>query len=187
MPTTIPVQPGQTLSISGGVPNISTAIQTASVVVGSSTTNVMTVTATGIWTWNAPLVGTTTGVQNVWLQARQSSDDNNDNNFSDEFALQFVMWQNAGPNNLQVTFTITRVDILFDNTPPIPEIGWGQNLQVDIMLVTSPIPIPVTPTPTPPPPPTPPTPTPPPPPPTTPPTPPPPTPPTPLPPTPTPG
>jgi hypothetical protein len=134
MATQIAVQPGQTLSISGGA-----AIQTASAVVGPSATNDVTVTATGILTWSAPEESGITSVQNVWLQARQSYDDNQDHNWGDEFAVQYIMWQNAGANNLQVTFKITRLDILFDNRIPVPEIGWGQNLQVDILLLTVPL------------------------------------------------
>lgn len=134
MATEIAVSGTQTINILGG-----TAIQTASVLVGPSTTNVMTVTATEIVTWDAPVESNVIGVQNVWLQARQSSDDNRNNGFADEFALQFIMWNNAGANNLQVTFTITRTDILFDHATPVPEIGWAQNLQVDILLITMPV------------------------------------------------
>jgi hypothetical protein len=133
MATEIAVTGTQTLNILNGI-----AIQTASVVVGPSATNVMEVTATEIWTWGAPAEVDVIGVQNVWLQARQSSDDNQDNGFADEFALQYIMWRNTGANNLQVTFRITRIDILLNHTAPVPEIGWGQNLQVDIMLITQP-------------------------------------------------
>jgi hypothetical protein len=124
--------PWQSINVSGG-----TAIQTAEVFVGPSSTNEMTVTVTNIWTWDGvPDQGSQTEVINVWLQARQASDNNQDNGWSDQFALQFLMSQNAGPKNLQITFKITRLDILFDHTPPVPQIGWGQNLQVDIMLLT---------------------------------------------------
>jgi len=133
MATEIAVTGSQTLNILNGM-----AIQTASVVVGPSATNVTEVTATGIWTWGAPAESDIIGVQNVWLQARQSSDDNQDNGFADEFAIQYIMWCNLGANNLQVTFRITRIDILLNHTSPVPEIGWGQNLQVDIMLITQP-------------------------------------------------
>jgi hypothetical protein len=134
MATQIPAGPWQTINISG-----SSAMQTAEVFVGPSTTNEMTVTATNIWTWDGvPDPATSTEVINVWLQARQASDNNQDNGWSDQFALQFLMSQNVGTNNLQITFKITRIDILFDNAIPVPQIGWGQNLQVDIMLHTQP-------------------------------------------------
>ncbi len=132
MATQIPVGPSQTIRISGG-----TAVQTAQVLVGPNATNEMTVTATNIWTWDGvPDPGSSTEVLNVWLQARQASDNNRDNGWSDQFALQFLMWQNAGPKNLQITFKVTRLDILFNHAAPVPEIGWAQNLQVDIMLLT---------------------------------------------------
>jgi len=133
MATEIAVNGAQTLNILNGI-----AIQTASVVVGPSVTNVMEVTATGIWTWGAPAESDVIGVQNVWLQARQSSNDNQDNGFADEFVVQYLMWRNIGANNLQVTFRITRIDIVLNHTPPVAEIGWAQNLQVDILLITQP-------------------------------------------------
>jgi hypothetical protein len=132
MATQIGVGRWQSINISGGA-----AVQTAEVIVGPSATNEMTVTATNIWTWDGvPTQGSATEVINVWLQPRQASDNNQDNNWADQFAVQFLMWQNTGPGNLQITFKVTRLDILFNHPIPVPQIGWGQNLQVDIMLLT---------------------------------------------------
>ncbi len=91
MATPIAVGPWQSINILGGA-----AIQTAEVVVGSSGTNELTVTATNIWTWDgAPDPGSQTEVINVWLQSRQESGNNQDNGWADQFALQFLMWRYA--------------------------------------------------------------------------------------------
>jgi hypothetical protein len=121
----------QTISIFGGA----SALQTASVIVGPSATNEVTVTATGIITW-ALIPGATTQVWQVFLQPRQSV--NQDFSFADEFTVQHIMWQYVGPNDLQITFRVMRTDILLNNPAPVPDIGWGQNLQIDIMLITTP-------------------------------------------------
>jgi hypothetical protein len=118
------------LSGSAGTGFSGPAFQTASVVVGPSDTNEITVTATGISTWVAPQIpgaANSIVVSNVFLQARQAFNDNQDNGFPDVFAVQFIMWGVAGDNDLQVTFTLKRLD---------SDGGWGQSLQVDILLVT---------------------------------------------------
>ena len=132
MATQIGVDAFQTFNISNGI-----AIQTAEVIVGPSAANSIVITATGIDTWDGAFVQPTakTAVRNVFLQARQSRDINQDNGWADQFALQFISWENAGTNNLQITFRTTRLDILYESSPP-PDVGWGQPLQVDIMLVT---------------------------------------------------
>ena len=51
------------------------------------------------------------------------------------FALQVIGWQDAGLNNIQLTFKILRLDG-HCKRPPAAEAGWGQDLQVDLLMVT---------------------------------------------------
>ena len=88
------------------------SLEAASVVVGSSLSNEVTVTATG-------LGGNEYNPGYVFLQARQS--DTSEHNFPDEFALQVI--ELFGDS---VTFRVKRLD---------GEGGWSQSLQVDILLV----------------------------------------------------
>jgi hypothetical protein len=105
-------------------PPLNGHIQTAEVIVGPSATDSIVITATGIDTWDGAFVQLTakTAVRNVFLQARQSKDINQDNGWADQFVLQFISWKNAGTNNLQITFRITRLDILYESSPP-PDVG----------------------------------------------------------------
>ena len=89
------------------------SVEAASIIVGSSPNNELTVTAKGL---------TTSQPGYVFLQARQH--DNIVHNYPDAFALQ-VLQVTAD----SVTFLIKRVDTSG---------GWGQELQVDILLVSSP-------------------------------------------------
>jgi hypothetical protein len=89
----------------------------ASVKVGSSLDNEITVTATGISNpGQRP-------IDYVFLQARQYV--NTDYNYRDEFALQVIQ---LGLDF--VTFRIKRLDVSPGETPG----GWDQELQVDILL-----------------------------------------------------
>ena len=90
------------------------SLEAASVVVGNSPDNELTVTATGL-NRGAYEPGY------VFLQARQNVNDTIDHNYPDEFALQVIQ---ASPDS--VTFRIKRLDA---------NLGWGQELQVDIMFV----------------------------------------------------
>jgi len=64
--------------------------------------------------------------QFVFLQARQQYPQaNNDYGFNDEFALQVVKSDIENGGN-SVTFKVKRLD---------STVGWGQNLQVDILIV----------------------------------------------------
>jgi hypothetical protein len=113
------------------------AMQSATVVVGPSDTDQMVVTATGIQTpWSSLSPGSSTAVQNVFLQMGQA-DTSQDYGFADQYALQYITVNEAGLNDLQVTFRIMRLDILYDSSPP-PDVGWGQSLRVNILLLTSP-------------------------------------------------
>ena len=111
------------------------ALQTASVVVGPSTTNELTVTVTGIRTWAAPSapIGFQPVLDSVFLQASQSQ--SQDFGFRDQFALQVIGWQDAGLNNIQLTFKILRLDVACKR-PLAQDSGWGQDLQVDMLMVT---------------------------------------------------
>jgi hypothetical protein len=112
------------------------AIQTANVVVpplAPGSNNQLTVTATGIQTWEAFYPGTATVPANVFLQIGQ--DVNFDSGRPDQYALQYIGWNNAGPNDLQIIFRILRIDVLYDKSPP-PDIGWEQDLLVNILLLT---------------------------------------------------
>jgi hypothetical protein len=100
--------------------------------------NQLTVTATGIQTWEAFYPATATVPANVFLQAGQSVTD--DTGRPDQYALQYIGWTNAGPNDLQVTFRIRRIDVLYDSSPP-PDVGWEQYLLVNILMLTQGIPV----------------------------------------------
>ena len=90
------------------------SIEAASFIVGSSPDNELTVTAKGL---------TTSQPGYVFLQARQH--DNLVHNYPDAFALQ-VLQVTAD----SVTFLVRRVDA---------NMGWGQELQVDMLFVSSPV------------------------------------------------
>ena len=86
----------------------------ASVIVGNSPANTLTVTATGIDA--VPDGSYSPGY--VFLQARQRQDEPE---YPDEFALQVIqVWGDS------VTFQVKRLDA---------PIGWGQQLQVDILFL----------------------------------------------------
>lgn len=89
------------------------SVEAASIIVGRSVDNELTVTAKGL---------TTSQPGYVFLQARQH--DNLVHNYPDAFALQ-VLQVTAD----SVTFLVKRVD---------GSGGWGQELQVDILLVPFP-------------------------------------------------
>lgn len=92
----------------------------ASVKVGSSLLdNEITVIATGISKSNPDQ----RPIDYVFLQARQS--DNTEYNYRDEFALQVIQLE---PDF--VTFRVKRLDASPGENPG----GWGQELQVDILL-----------------------------------------------------
>ena len=112
------------------------AIQTANVVVpplAPGSKNQLTVTATGIQTWEAFYPGTATVPANVFLQIGQ--DVNFDSGRPDQYALQYIGWTNVGTNDLQITFRIMRIDVLYDKSPP-PDVGWEQDLLVNVLLLT---------------------------------------------------
>lgn len=137
MATQIPVSNQNITLLSSNGP----AVQTASVVVpplAPGSNNQITVTATGIQTWEAFYPATATVPANVFLQVGQ--DVNDDTGLTDQYALQYIGWTNAGSDDLQVTFKITRIDVLYDKSPP-PDIGWGQYLSVNILLLTQGIPV----------------------------------------------
>ncbi len=87
------------------------SVEAASFIVGSSPDNELTVTAKGL---------TASQPGYVFLQARQH--DNLVHNYPDAFALQ-VLQVTAD----SVTFLVKRVDA---------SVGWGQELQVDILFVS---------------------------------------------------
>ena len=89
------------------------SVEAASFIVGSSSDNELTVTAKGL---------TTSQPGYVFLQARQH--DNLVHNYPDAFALQVIQVTADS-----VTFLVKRLDTSG---------GWGQELQVDILLVSSP-------------------------------------------------
>jgi hypothetical protein len=96
----------------------------ASVIVGPSNSNEITVTATGIGVG----IGTQTLLY-VFLQARQQYPEaNQDFGWNDEFALQ-VIDANIQPAGSSLTFRVKRLD---------SPVGWGQNLQVDILMALLP-------------------------------------------------
>ena len=135
MPKTVAVIPGILEMVNNG----QNAIQTASVMVGSSTTDELLVTATGIPGWTVE-PGFVNYVDQVWLQPRQQETFTGDHGWHDQFAVQYIT---GGPGNvppeaptMEVMFKVLRLDILYDSSPP-PQVGWGQNLQVDIMLISS--------------------------------------------------
>ena len=87
--------------------------EAASFIVGSSPDNELTVTAKGL---------TTSQPGYVFLQARQH--DNLVHNYPDAFALQVIQVTADS-----VTFLVKRVDA---------NLGWGQELQVDMLFVLLP-------------------------------------------------
>jgi hypothetical protein len=89
------------------------SLEAASFIVGSSPDNELTVTAKGL---------TTSLPGYVFLQARQH--DNLVHLYPDAFALQVIQVTADS-----VTFLVRRVDA---------NIGWGQELQVDMLFVTLP-------------------------------------------------
>jgi hypothetical protein len=132
MTTQIPVSNQNVTLLSSNGP----AIQTASVNVpplAPGSNNQLTVTATGIQTWEAFYPGTATVPANVFLQMEQSV--TIDTGRPDQYALQYIGWNNAGTNDLQITFRIMRIDVLYDKSPP-PDVGWEQDLLVNVLLVT---------------------------------------------------
>ncbi len=98
-------------------PAAGVGIQAASVIAGSSIANELTVIATGITGWE--------GYQSryIFLQTRQS--DQVEHGYPDEFALQ-VIGADLAVGGQSVTFRIKRLD---------GSGGWGQQLQVDILLL----------------------------------------------------
>jgi hypothetical protein len=112
------------------------AIQTVSVPVGDSPTFELLVTATGIPGW-APQ-----GYQNVpgqvWLQPRQNALDPLDHGWHDQFTIQYIGGAvddaSAYPQPMRITFKLLREDDFFD---PSGDIGWGQELQVDVLLISN--------------------------------------------------
>jgi hypothetical protein len=113
------------------------AIQTATVIVGPlgpGNNNQVEVTATGIRTWESLFPGSATVAMNVFLQMGQKTKE--DFGFPDQYALQYITQNTLGSNNLQITFRVMRVDVLYDSSPP-PDAGWGQSLEVDILLFTT--------------------------------------------------
>ena len=112
------------------------AIQTANVNVpplAPGSNNQLTVTATGIQTWEAFYPGTATVPANVFLQMEQGV--TIDTGRPDQYALQYIGWTNVGTNDLQITFRIMRIDVLYDKSPP-PDVGWEQDLLVNVLLLT---------------------------------------------------
>ncbi len=102
------------LASPGGV-----SVIAASVKVGNSLDNEITVIATGISNpGQRP-------IDYVFLQARQDVSDNTEHDYRDEFALQVIQ---LGFDS--VTFRVRRLDVSPGETPG----GWGQVLQVDILL-----------------------------------------------------
>jgi hypothetical protein len=102
------------------------AIQTAHVVVGTlapgnNPPNQVEVIATGIRTWESLFPGTTTVAANVFLQMRQTTQ--KEFGFSDQYALQYITQNNLGPNNLQITFRVMRLDVLYDSSPRLMPVG----------------------------------------------------------------
>ena len=53
----------------------------------------------------------------------------------DQYALQYIGWTNVGTNDLQITFRIMRIDVLYDKSSP-PDVGWEQDLLVNVLLLT---------------------------------------------------
>jgi hypothetical protein len=95
----------------------------ASVVVGDSASSELTVTATGIAAGSQvdiiePAV--------VCLQARQSSRELGDHGWPDVFGIQVLTWEVRPQGDITLTFQVKRLD---DSG------GWGQHLQVDILMV----------------------------------------------------
>jgi hypothetical protein len=132
MTTQIPVSNQNVTLLSSNGP----AIQTASVNVpplAPGSNNQLTVTATGIQTWEAFYPGTATVPANVFLQMEQGV--TIDTGRPDQYALQYIGWTNAGTNDLQITFRIMRIDVLYDKSPP-PDVGWEQDLVVNVLLLT---------------------------------------------------
>ena len=95
--------------------------------------NKLTVTATGIQTWEAFYPGTATVPANVFLQMEQGV--TIDTGRPDQSALQYIGWTNVGTNDLQITFRIMRIDVLYDKSPS-PDVGWDQDLLVNVLLLT---------------------------------------------------
>jgi hypothetical protein len=128
MPLQVAVQPIVLEPLADGL----RALQTASVNIGPSDTDNLTVTATGIPTWGDLGVNF---ILQCFLQARQSLDVSTDEGWNDEFALQYIGSEpGALGDQLSVTFKILRLDVLYDSSPP-PRVGWGQDLWVDILLI----------------------------------------------------
>ncbi len=108
MPTTPVIRKNTVVSAPPG----EASLEVASVIVGSSLSNEVTVTATG-------LGGNQYNPGYVFLQARQSN--KGETSFPDKFALQVI--ELSGDS---VTFRVKRLDGAG---------GWSQLLQVDILLV----------------------------------------------------
>lgn len=70
---------------------------------------------------------------NVFLQMEQGV--TIDTGRPDQSALQYIGWTNVGTNDLQITFRIMRIDVLYDKSPP-PDVGWEQDLLVNVLLLT---------------------------------------------------
>jgi len=95
----------------------------ATVYVGDSADNELTVTATGI----APAPESGYWVpKTVSLQARQDpADVEGDHGWSDIFGLQMITSQSYNDIGISLTFRVKRLD---------SSDGWGQRLQVDILM-----------------------------------------------------
>ena len=97
----------------------------ASVIIGPSNSNETTVTATGIGVGIGAWA-----LLYVFLQARQQYPEaNRDFGWNDEFGLQ-VIDANIQPGGSSLTFRVKRID---------SPVGWGQNLQVDILMALLPV------------------------------------------------
>ena len=105
-------------------PSSASYIASATILVGSSLTNEVTKHETGVYVPLPipPSLGPGNwGIDHIFLQARQSV--NEDFGYPDEFALQVIQTYLD-----TVTFRVKRLD---------GNGGWGQDLQVDILIVLS--------------------------------------------------
>jgi hypothetical protein len=73
------------------------------------------------------------GTANVFLQMEQGV--TIDTGRPDQCALQYIGRTNVGTNDLQITFSVMRIDVLYDKWPP-PDAGWEQDLLVNVLLLT---------------------------------------------------